>query len=103
MEKLWTTAEVARFLGIAESDVDALVREGKLTGYKLGGQFLRFRPDQVKTLKAVVSPRPHGTPTAEALPESWQERLRDTLYYYDFYLVSATCLVGLVFYLLLSR
>ena len=50
MEKLWTTSEVAAFLGIEETEVERLVQDGKLTGYKLGGQFLRFRPDQVESL-----------------------------------------------------
>ncbi len=54
MEKLWTTAEAAQYLGITEVDVEQLVREGKLTGYKLGGQFLRFRPNQVEELKGAI-------------------------------------------------
>jgi len=67
MEKLWTIAEVAKFLGINEVDVEQLVREGKLTGYKLGGQFLRFRPEQVHALKGTIRFRPNpGGPAPEA-------------------------------------
>ena len=57
MEKLWTTGEVARYLGVNEVDVEHLVRQGRLTGYKLGGQFLRFRPDQVEALKRDLRPQ----------------------------------------------
>ena len=99
MEKLWTTGEVARFLGINDIDVEQLVQQGKLTGYKLGGQFLRFRPDQVKALKATMRFR-HST-TASTVPASasWPQQVREFFYFYDFYLVSAGQLAALVIYL----
>ncbi|MBI2104738.1 MAG: helix-turn-helix domain-containing protein [Candidatus Omnitrophica bacterium] len=100
MEKLWTTSEVAQFLGVTELDVEELVRQGKLTGYKLGGQFLRFRPGQVQALKGTVSFRPYvGRPAVERAG-AWRQRMRDFLYFYDFYLVSAAFLAVLVIYLI---
>lgn len=102
MEKLWTTSEVAQCLGITEVDVEELVRQGKLTGYRLGGQFLRFRPGQVEALKGQVRFRP--LPGKRAVPPG-QPRFthaRDFLYFYDFYLVSATCLAILIVYLIAS-
>ena len=101
MEKLWTTAEVARFLGVNEADVEALVKQGTLTGYKLGGQFLRFRPDQVQGLKRAVP----AQAAAAAIPSprgAWRASIGDFLYFYDFYLVSALCLAVVVFYLIAS-
>ena len=101
MEKLWTASEVARYLGIHEVDVEELVRQGKLTGYKLGGQFLRFRPSQVEELKGRIRFRPTiGTSLAQ--PRMWFHHVKDFLYFYDFYLVSATCLAVLVIYLIAS-
>lgn len=97
MEKLWTTEETARFLGVSEADVEQLVRQGQLTAYKLGGQFLRFRPSQVESLRGRVRPGPqhrHGQ-------GGWQQ-LRDFVYFYDFYLVSVTCLAVVVVYLIAS-
>ena len=100
MEKLWTTGEAARCLGIEEIDVEELVKQGKLIGYKLGGRFLRFRPDQVEALKGAVQlQRPIGRP-AGASPSTWYTSMREFVYFYDFYLVSATCLVVLVGYLI---
>ena len=101
MEKLWTTAEAAKCLGINETDVEGLVKQGKLTGYKLGGQFLRFRPDQVHALQqtaqvtavAVSSGRPS---------DPWRASIGDFLYFYDFYLVSALFLAIVVIYLIAS-
>lgn len=103
MEKLWTTTEAAQYLGLTESELGQLVLEGKLTGYKLGGKFLRFRPDQVKHLKPALSVRQTG-PARSAAPErpSWQARLHDFVYFYDLYLVSFALLAGLVVYLVAS-
>lgn len=100
MEKLWTTGEVARFLGVEEIDVEDLVKQGKLVGYKLGGQFLRFRPDEVEALKGAIQPqRPVGR-SATAPRRTWYASMREFIYFYDFYLVSATCLAVLVVYLI---
>lgn len=102
MEKLWTTAEVAQFLGVQEVDVEQLVREGKLTGYKLGGQFLRFRPDQVEALKGTIRFRPSTGRSAGGPGDSTVLRVRDFIYFYDFYVVSAALLAVLLVYLIAS-
>jgi len=99
MEKLWTTAEVARFLGIRELDVERLVKDGRLTGYKLGGKFLRFRPDQVKALQPSIQPATSEARAVAHPPTRWRGRLRDFLYFYDFYILSFTFLAGVVVYL----
>lgn len=100
MEKLWTTAEVAQFLGIEEVDVEQLVRQGQLTGYKLGGQFLRFRPDQVESLKGKVAFRPQRRVGASRRRDSRWNQLRDFIYFYDFYLMAAGLLAVLIIYLI---
>ena len=102
MEKLWTTTEVAEYLGINEVDVEELVRQGKVTGYKLGGRFLRFRPDQVELLKGTLRFRPTVRKGSTSHGDDWVLRVRDFFYFYDFYLVSALCLVGLMLYLLMA-
>lgn len=102
MEKLWTTAEVARHLGVQEIDVEGLVREGVLTGYKLGGQYLRFRPDQVEAVKGTVRFRRNPAGAAFARPERFSWKVKEFLYFYDFYVVSATLLAVLVVYLVAS-
>ena len=102
MEKLWTTSEVAAFLGIEETEVERLVQDGKLTGYKLGGQFLRFRPDQVESLKGSLKPSA-GTRNEGGLRRNPRfTTLREFVYFYDFYVVSATLLAITVVYLLVA-
>lgn len=101
MEKLWTTSEVAVCLGIQDADVEQLVHEGHLTGYKLGGQFVRFRPDEVQALKGKVRFRPQAK-SHGAHGRSWWEQARDFAYFHDFYVISAVLLAVLVIYLIAS-
>jgi len=100
MQKLWTTREVAQFLGVTDLDVEELVRQGKLMGYKLGGQFLRFRPDQVAALKGTLAFRLDVGKATGRRRIPWRAHLQEFLYFYDFYLVSAACLAALIIYLI---
>ena len=99
MEKLWTTTEVARFLAVSEDDISRLVTEGRLTGYKLGGQFVRFKPEQVHALKGRV-PATARTPAALSSSVTWFERIRNFIYFYDFYLLSFLLLTAVALYLI---
>ena len=82
--------------------MEQLVREGKLTGYKLGGQFLRFRPNQVEALKGTIRFRPSTKKLPAQSTDPWIQRVRDFLYFYDFYVVSAALLAVLMVYLIAS-
>ena len=101
MEKLWTTSEAAQLLGVTEEDVEQLVREGQLTGYRLGGQFLRFRPDQVQHLKRTMRFRPTPARSSAHPTRSVRERVKEFWYFYDYYLVSACLLAAVALYLVL--
>lgn len=54
MEKLLTVAEAAHRLGLSEDDVTELVARGELQALWIGGEVLRFHPDDV----AAWRPRP---------------------------------------------
>ena len=43
-----TIREVSQILGILEKDVIALAENGEISAYKVGGVYLRFRPEQVE-------------------------------------------------------
>jgi len=100
MEKLWTTAEAAHYLGVAEGDVEQLVRDGKLTGYRLGGKFLRFAPSQVESLKGTVRPQPAAVKAIIPGAEPDTHSVREFFYFYDFYVISAALFAVLMIYLI---
>ena len=108
-EKLLTTAQVAAQLGLTEPQVEQLVLEGRLIAYRLGGKYLRFRPEQVERLQGrgtgPSAPAPAvfttaATTDADALPYTWSARVRDFVYFNDFYLISVAVFL-LVLYAIL--
>lgn len=107
MERLWTVAEAARYLNVTDRDVAGLVNTGRLTGYTLGGKFLRVRPQQVQTLKgapevlAVAPLAPAESPPAAAAV-SIRDRLLECIYFYDGYACCAILLLALIVYLVAS-
>lgn len=48
IEQLWTVEDVCKFLSARRSWVYARVRAGELPHIRLGGQMVRFIPDDVK-------------------------------------------------------
>jgi len=82
--------EVRHFLELEEKEVNALVNEGKLTAYKIGGMYLRFSKVQVARLRQA---RPPKAPPRR----SFLDRFLDFCYAYSFYVLS-TALVGVVLY-----
>ena len=101
MEKLWTIADVASYCGISEAAVEQFVEEGKLTGQLLGGDYLRFQPEEIKSLKPQLAKWSSGK-DAPPSASSWQEQARDLVYFYDLYLISGLLLLILIFYLMLT-
>lgn len=106
-EKLLTTSQVAAQLGITEPQVEQLVLEGRLAAYRLGGKYLRFRPEQVERLQGrIAAPSAPARPlladapsTADAHAPSytWGERLRDFVYFNDFYLLSVALFLAVLY------
>ncbi|MBI5145486.1 MAG: helix-turn-helix domain-containing protein [Candidatus Omnitrophica bacterium] len=89
-EKLLTIRDASLILGISEKEVIDLAESGKLPAYKIGGLYLRFKRQQVEEYrrkhKLVIRPK---TP----LESSLNDRVRDFLYFNDFYIVSAIIII----------
>lgn len=116
-EKLLTIREVALILRISEEEVKRLVDIGEIPAYKIGGSFLRFRKEQIEAIRPEISLIEEKEPEhAKAVLDSkgkpshqytdlerdikqkepairqydytTAERLRDFLYFNDFYILS---------------
>lgn len=97
-EKLFTVREVSAELGIPEKDVIDAAQNGILPGFKIGGEFLRFRPEDV--LKSAAAVRSHlGIYEEKTSP---LERIHNFFYYNDFYIISfgliAVLVVAIIFF-----
>lgn len=88
LEKLLTPEATAQRLGVPVAEVSRLAAEGALPAYRLGGEFLRFRSDDVDALRA----RRHRSDASRVTRDTsrtWSERLREFFYLHDFYLLAA--------------
>jgi len=86
-EKLLTLEEAARRLGIPADDVEAMVKNGRIPAFRLGGSLLRLRLQDVEAARQ----KPKATPAP--VP---QDRLLDFLYYNDFYLIALLVILTLL-------
>lgn len=82
---LLTEEEVQNYLGIDRPEIEKLMKRGKLTAFRVGGSYLRFRKEEVTALKAgkrFVSAEQLGR-------RSWLDRTRDFWKFYSFYVLSS--------------
>lgn len=92
MNNLLSPEEVKRFLEVSEEEIDRYIHQGKLQAYKIGGTYLRFRKEDILTLKQEIHP---GKKTRLAVP--WWTRLYDFWRFNNFYILSLI-FVALLFY-----
>ena len=94
---LLTEEEVEHYLGMKPDEVQQLVKRGKLTAYRLGGTYLRYRKEEVL---AVRSGKKFIPP--DELKRSTLDKLRDFWKFYNFYIlcsILALLLIALFFQL----
>lgn len=130
-EHLLNIGEVAAYLGVSEEEVKRLVDIGEIPAYKIGDSFLRFRKEQIDAVKREVSDvekkdpgrvevkldakgkptHPYSDlerdarrkqPAAQQFDYTFAERMRDFLYYNDFYFLSAIVILILMIVILRS-
>lgn len=92
MNNLLSPEEVRRFLLIEESYLQQLVQKGRLHAYKVGGTYLRFRKEEVLTLKQELYPEKKTSPSI-----SWFLRIRDFWRFNNFYILSLLLIAFLFF------
>ena len=130
-EHLLNIKEVAEYLNVSEEEVKRLVDIGEIPAYQIGDSFLRFRKEQIDAVKREVSDvekkdpdrvevkldekgkptHPYSDleknvrrkqPAAQAFDYTFAERVRDFLYYNDFYILSAIIIAVLLIIILRS-
>ena len=96
-EKLLTLKEASYLLGLSEQEVKDLIEKGELPAYQIGGQFLRFRREQLETIKnelwiklGKAMPKENSHNLQKAMySESFADKFVDFFYFNDFYILSA--------------
>jgi len=85
--------EVLEFLRVSEHDIQSHIRKGNLDAYRIGGVYLRFRQEQVRTLKSRLEAKNKKEQVTVG-------RLRDFWQFNSFYIVIAVILGGILFFVL---
>ncbi|MGA2774681.1 MAG: helix-turn-helix domain-containing protein [Candidatus Omnitrophota bacterium] len=95
-EKLLTVRDVAGVLGISEKEVMELAESGAIPAYKVGGVYLRFKKEQIQEFRKLAK---HPSVVKGQVWEKYNlgEKLKDFLYFNDFYLISALVIIFLLF------
>jgi excisionase family DNA binding protein len=93
-----TVREASQILGVSEGRLMSLIDEKKLQAYKIAGQYLRLKREDVARIKS------SGSVESETIKFAYtfQERLRDFLIYNDFYLTSLVIILALLYIIFFS-
>lgn len=96
--KLITLREASEELGISEKELIDLAKENKVPSYKIGGEFLRFRREDLLKVKKEVKEILNVVDDKISLGEM----IYDFFYFNDFYIVSfllmAVLAAAIIFY-----
>lgn len=105
-DKLLTLKEAAECLGLSEEKVRRLVEKGEIPAYQIGGTYLRFKEEQILSLKPVYSKRVSTISPKEEKEtfqdkESFLSKIQDFFYFNNFYIITAIIIIAL-FYIIIE-
>jgi excisionase family DNA binding protein len=83
-EKLLTTREASQILGISEKEIIDFASSGLIPHFKIGGEFLRFRREDILKVKEEIR-RKYNLSLKKY---TWRDKIKDFFYFNDFYIVS---------------
>ena len=92
MDNLLSHEEVKRYLEVEDPDLEKLIEKGKLHAYKIGGAYLRFRKEEVLTVK-----QEFYSQKKNPLSLPWFVRLKDFWRFNNFYILSLLLIAVLFF------
>ncbi|MCG2714022.1 MAG: helix-turn-helix domain-containing protein [Candidatus Omnitrophica bacterium] len=97
-EKLLTVRDASLLLEVSEKDVLDLAEKGTLPAYKVGGVYLRFKKEQVDEYRKTHQNDHHKSGEREKVGR--QDKIRDFLYFNDFYIFATILIIllGLLVY-----
>ena len=95
-EKLLTTREASQTLNISEKDIIDLANANLLPHFKVAGEFLRFRRDDILRVRDKIRKK-YNIPEQRV---NRKEKWREFFYFNDFYIACGVVIVVLLFVIL---
>jgi len=106
-DKLLTLKEAAECLRLSEKEVRNLTSKGKIPAYHVGGIYLRFKEENIFSLRGKYG----GCVRIDIKKNKYKEQghsdtflsgIRDFFYFNDFYLISVATITFLIYVILKS-
>lgn len=92
MKRFLTSREAADYLGITENELSDLSNKHKITAYKIGGIYTRFKVDDLEALRRKGVTKLGKNYTGNNRFDS----LADFFYFNDFYIYSGILIIVLL-------
>jgi hypothetical protein len=89
-----TEEEVRTYLQATPADLEKLIRRGKLTAFRVGGEFVRYRKEEVVALRTGQKFR-----QPDQLERSLWDKARDFVNFYALYFLLPVLAILLVVYI----
>jgi len=89
-DRLLTTREVSLILGISDKEVIDLSSSGALPHFKVAGEFLRFRSEDILKVRKSNKRKPSFP---APVPRGQARRIRDFFYFNDFYIICSAIII----------
>ena len=95
MQRFLTSKEAADYLGIAENELAVLSKTHKITAYRIGGIYTRFKVDDLEAYR-----RKDVTKNSKNYNSNALDNIRDFFYFNDFYIYSGIIIAVMLYYIL---
>lgn len=116
-DKLLTLEELSAYLKISETKVNELVKDGVISAYKIGGEMLRFRIEQIDAIREEINSlvkesdkinisearqrvKDRFRTPGKRVGATFAGTIADFFYFNDFYIVSALLIAVLLGFIL---
>lgn len=106
-DKLLTLKEAAQCLRLSEKELRDLADSGKIPAYHVGGVYLRFKEENIFSLRGkygghIASETTRGRFEVSANKNTFLSGIRDFFYFNDFYIISLALIAFLIYVILRS-
>jgi len=98
-EKLLCVRDAAHFLGISEKEVIELGERGIIPCYKVGGEFFRFKKQDILSIKDEI----RRMFNVRERRFSFREMAADFMYFNSFYIVSCALIIVLLWFVFFTE
>lgn len=94
MNNMLTLDEVKKYLEVEQQEIEKFIRDGMLHAYKIGGVYIRFRKEEVLSLKYDVILKKKKSLN----PVSVGQKILDFWRFNNFYIISVLLIAALAYW-----